>query len=152
MREITLLRTDERARIERLSHLHERAFAPHERGWSAAEISSLTERGRLFAAADDAGFALISLAADEAELLTIAVDPAAQRAGLGRALLRAAREGAADAGAAVMHLEVAADNAPARALYESEGFSEAGRRKNYYARSGGRIDALLFSASLTAAA
>ncbi len=77
-----------------------------------------------------AGFAVArQLAPDEIEVLNMAVDPAARRRGVGRALLKVllALPGR------VLYLEVRASNAAARALYASAGFVEAGVRKGYYA-------------------
>ncbi len=65
----------------------------------------------------------------EAEILRLAVLPEARRQGVARALLHAFwDENAVDA----TFLEVRASNTAARALYESEGFSVCGLRKNYY--------------------
>jgi ribosomal-protein-alanine N-acetyltransferase len=44
-----------------------------------------------------------------------------------------------------MHLEVAVDNAAALRLYRRAGFAEAGRRRGYYERPGGRVDALVLT-------
>jgi ribosomal-protein-alanine N-acetyltransferase len=79
------------------------------------------------------GFVLARVAADEAEILTLAVMPGARRQGHGGALLSGAMAGAAVRGAAAMFLEVAERNAAARALYARAGFTEAGRRRRYYA-------------------
>lgn len=135
-------------RLQRLAALHRAAFPPEERSWSAEEIAALAETGRLLALDDGTGFALISLAADESELLTLAVVPAARRRGAGRALLAAAMTEAARNGAAAMFLEVAEDNAAAIALYRAAGFRETGRRPRYYLRGAARIDALTFGAAL----
>ena len=78
------------------------------------------------------GCILGSIVCDEAEILRVAVEPAFRGQGLGRALVAAFLAAAADAGAATCFLEVAAGNVPARALYRSAGFSEAGLRKKYY--------------------
>ena len=75
------------------------------------------------------GFILVRAAGGEAEILTLAVEPSARRRGLGRALLDQAL--AATAGSPLF-LEVAADNAVARALYGAAGFTECGRRTGYY--------------------
>ena len=84
------------------------------------------------------------LAAD-AEILTLAVTPDCRRQGIGRALLADLFERAWRGGARSIGLEVAADNAPARELYESCGFAPQGRRRGYYQRRGsGSVDALLF--------
>jgi ribosomal-protein-alanine N-acetyltransferase len=88
------------------------------------------------------GFSLMRIVADEAELLLIAVDPAGQRKGVGRALLAQFVRVARLAGANRLHLEVR-DGNPAVALYNAAGFSVAGRRRDYYrAPSGDRHDAL----------
>jgi len=71
----------------------------------------------------------------EAEIHTIGVDPAHQRLGVGRALLRGVLA-VADAAAAAVFLEVRTDNDAARALYEAEGFTVVGLRKRYYRPSG----------------
>lgn len=137
---------------ERLAHLaeiHAAAFAPDGEKWSAAGIASFAANGALIATEDDSGFALLSLAADEAELLTIAVAPLRQRAGLGGALLDAALAEAGRFGATIIYLEVAADNEVAKAFYRRRNFMDRGRRPGYYARpEGRRIDALLLSRPL----
>jgi ribosomal-protein-alanine N-acetyltransferase len=88
----------------------------------------------LVAACDgrETGFVAARVAADEAELLMIGVDPAARCRGVGRSLLAAAMAAACGAGAARMVLEVAEPNAPALALYRAAGFEVVGRRTDYY--------------------
>ena len=83
--------------------------------------------------AEPAGFVMGRVAAEEAEVLTLAVRPAARRAGIGAALMRALMAEAASRGATEMFLEVSAPNMPARALYAGLGATEAGRRRRYYA-------------------
>ena len=90
------------------------------------------------------GVALLRVAADEAEILTLGVT--ARRRGVGRALMLAAITQARAAGAVVMHLEVEATNRAALGLYSSLGFSAAGERRAYYADGG---DAVLLSRNLT---
>lgn len=127
-----------------MAALHARGF---EAAWGEAAIRSLLESPGVFAIAlaDGSGFAMGRAAAEEAELLTIAVDPSRRRVGLGRLLLDAVILRAADAGAGELHLEVAVDNAPAIALYERAGFGHTGRRRGYYQRSGERVDALVMT-------
>jgi ribosomal-protein-alanine N-acetyltransferase len=78
-----------------------------------------------------AGFSLVRAVADEAELLLLAVDPAEQRQGIGRALLHEFIASARSAGAHRLHLEVRDGNS-AIGLYHAAGFLAAGRRRNYY--------------------
>lgn len=77
------------------------------------------------------GFSLMRVVADEAELLLIAVDPAAQHRGIGGALVDDFVTVATALGALRLHLEVREGN-PAIALYQRAGFVPAGRRRDYY--------------------
>lgn len=86
-----------------------------------------TERGAVIA------HLLALVVADEAEIITVAVDPEHHRRGHGRALLDAVLDGWGARGVSRVFLEVRIDNAPARALYAAAGFAEVGRRRRYYA-------------------
>lgn len=79
------------------------------------------------------GYAGLARSGSQAEVHTLAVDPTHQGKGIGRALLRALLEQAAGA---TVFLEVRTDNAPALALYRSEGFEVIGTRPGYYRPSG----------------
>lgn len=131
-----------------LAAIHAEAFdAP----WDAASLSALLASPGVFAVEEPDGFILIRVVADEAEILTLAVRPAARRSGVGGRLVEAAVVRAAALGAERMFLEVAADNVAARALYTRMGFAEAGRRRGYYARSdGSHEDALILALNFTA--
>ena len=83
------------------------------------------------------GFALAQIAADEAEILTLGVDPSWRRNGVANRLVQGLKRGAARGGARALFLEVAASNEAAIALYAQNGFTETGRRKGYYARPDG---------------
>ena len=89
-------------------------------------------------------------AGGEAEILTLAVAPAARRQGVGLALVAAAARHAQQLGAATMFLEVGVSNGAARALYARSGFREVGKRKAYYAAEG--ENALILRADLPLAA
>lgn len=78
------------------------------------------------------GFAISRVVLDEAELLTIAIEPGSRGLGFSGTLLRWHAERIRRAGAATLFLEVAADNLAALALYRGFGFVEIGRRKGYY--------------------
>jgi [ribosomal protein S18]-alanine N-acetyltransferase len=79
-----------------------------------------------------AGFLIGRTAADEFEILNMAVSQAHRRSGIGSKLLESALEFSRIAGSASAHLEVRASNAPAIALYARQGFTESGRRTHYY--------------------
>ncbi|GBQ80441.1 ribosomal protein alanine acetyltransferase [Gluconacetobacter johannae DSM 13595] len=120
-----------------LAALHAEAFPPGER-WDAAAMDVLLAMPGTFAgvarcgAEAPGGFVMGRVAADEAEILTLAVRGEARRQGLGRALLAWLRTEAASHGARRLFLEVSAGNVAARALYRAAGFAEAGRRRAYY--------------------
>ncbi len=110
--------------------------------WSEQDVAELLAMpGAIAVLALDGGaplgFALARAAAEDCELLSIGVISAARRGGVGRRLLHAVFNRAANAGAARLFLEVAADNRAARALYRREGFTRIGSRKGYYRRPGG---------------
>ena len=79
------------------------------------------------------------------QVQTLAVAPSHQRRGLGRGLLDAMLGRAVSAGVRWVHLEVAADNAAAQALYARAGFTTLARRRRYYADG---TDALVLRATL----
>jgi len=128
--------------LDRASHLHREAFEPMgERGWTRQDIAGLLASPGvagflLTEETSDIGMAICRVVADEAELLTVAVDPAHRRRGAARLLLDAVVERVRGDGARTLFLEVGADNPAARALYDSLGFMTAGRRAGYYARHG----------------
>lgn len=145
------LRPATAADAEALAAVHARAF---DDPWSAADLLALMEGRGAFALAAEtpdgalAGFVLCRAIAGEAEILTLAVDPAHRRRGIAAALAEAALKLGA-AAARSMFLEVAADNAGAIALYETLGFETVGRRARYYARrSGEGADALVMRRAL----
>lgn len=134
---------------EDMARTHARAFGDTSRGWSAQEIADLLQSPLVFALGDARAFALGRAIAGEAELLTLATDPEYRRKGLARACLVAFEAGAQARGARTAFLEVAADNAEARALYDRAGYGLIARRKGYYARSGTEpIDALILQKSI----
>ena len=141
------------ARPDRLAAVHAEAFGgTGDRPWPASAFGELLTQTGVFAIESQDGFILMRAVADEAEILTLAVRPAARRAGQGRRLVGEGILAAAARGAARVFLEVADDNAAARALYARAGFTEAGRRPGYYGRPGGeRRDALLLVLNLTGA-
>jgi tRNA threonylcarbamoyl adenosine modification protein YeaZ len=94
------------------------------------------------------GFVLARDLGDECEILSIGVEPAARRSGLGGRLLRAAIAEARRRGVASIVLEVASDNTAARRLYTGLGFLRVGFRPRYYRRRDGLADALILRLAL----
>ena len=78
---------------------------------------------------------------DETDMMNVAVHPDFRRKGIAEALVNTLVENLQKMGSRCLTLEVRASNAPAIALYEKLGFSEIGRRKNYYRNP--REDALI---------
>ncbi|MBK4214680.1 GNAT family N-acetyltransferase [Paracoccus caeni] len=116
---------------EALAAIHSASFTIP-RPWSAPEFRDLLATPGAFLLTRNDAFLLGRVIADEAELLTLAVAPGARRAGLGRELAAEFAVTSRQNGAVSAFLEVAADNAPARALYLGAGWQEAGLRRRYY--------------------
>ncbi len=131
-----------------LAHLHARVFTTP-RPWTEAEFAGLLAQPSTFLLHEPGGFLLARVIADEAELLTLATDPAQRRQGIARRLVAGFVAKAATLGATSAFLEVAEDNTPARALYTQTGFAEVGRRRRYFTTPEGRsIDALILRRAL----
>lgn len=94
------------------------------------------------------GYAVMLLAADEAQLLNISIAAGRQRSGLGSQLLRQMFAVARQAGATRMFLEVRPSNASGLGLYRRHGFAEVGRRRGYYPAHDGREDAIVMARDL----
>ena len=95
-----------------------------------------------------AGHAIMSAAAGEAHLLNVCVRRDRQGLGLGRLFVRYVLKRARVLGAETMFLEVRPSNKAALGLYESLGFLEVGRRKEYYPGEVRREDALVLALKL----
>lgn len=133
-----------------LAALHKDCFTMP-RPWSETEFAGLLSMSGTFVTCGAGpSFAMGRVIAGEAELLTLAVDPAAQGRGYGRTALQAYEDEAKARNAEVSFLEVAVNNAAAIHLYLSHGYSESGKRRGYYAVSdGAKIDALVLSKPLS---
>ncbi|MGY4510890.1 ribosomal protein S18-alanine N-acetyltransferase [Bradyrhizobium sp. USDA 3650] len=138
--------------VARLAQLHGDSFA---RGWGEGEFESmLSERNtlvhRLRLGRNTVGFAVSRIGADEAEILSIAVDHAYRGRGLSRTLLMTHLGHLAGRGVRTIFLEVEENNQPARRLYERTGFMVVGRRERYYKQpSGEQLNALLMRRDLS---
>jgi ribosomal-protein-alanine N-acetyltransferase len=136
----------------RLAQLHGASF---HRGWGEGEFEAmLSERNtlvhRLRLGRKVIGFAVSRMAADEAEILSIAVDAGYRGKGLSRNLLLTHLGHLAGYGVRSIFLEVEENNVPARRLYEKTGFGVIGRRERYYQQPGGeQLNALLMRRDLS---
>lgn len=135
-----------------LAQIHGASF---HRGWGESEFDSmLTERNtlvhRLRMGRKVVGFAVSRMAADEAEILSIAVAESHRGRGLSHTLLLTHLGHLAGRGVRTVFLEVEENNQPARRLYERAGFAVVGRRERYYRQSGGEpLNALLMRRDLS---
>ena len=123
-----------------LAAIHAASF---NRGWSEHEFEQLlTDRNavadRAASGRRNVGFIVSRRAADEAEILSVAVARARRGRGLARRLLDLHLRRLAGLGLRAVFLEVDEDNRAARRLYARAGFREVGRRPGYYAQSGGK--------------
>jgi ribosomal-protein-alanine N-acetyltransferase len=116
----------------------------------ATELAQSTSR-RLYLVAEEEN-ALIGYAGmmftggPQADVVTLAVDPAHWGHGTGTALLTALLDKARDRGCAEVLLEVREDNPRARELYSRHGFTEVGIRRGYYQPS--NVDAVVMRKAL----
>lgn len=149
--------------IERLRQLEQELF-PHD-PWSGeafwAELALADSRWYLVA--EDGTGTVVGYAGlgclrrargGDAEIMTVAVAPAAQGRGLGRLLVAALQAEAERRGAGRLLLEVRSTNAAARALYARAGFEQVGTRAGYYRSgpdaAGAGVDALVLRLALPA--
>ena len=104
--------------------------------WTPEQLRhQLGERQIFLAAVEEgrvAGYVGLMYVLDEGYISNVAVDPAFRRRGIARALLQELERRCRELELAFMTLEVRASNTPAIALYESLGYGQVGRRKNYY--------------------
>ena len=88
---------------------------------------------------------LSTITADCADIIAIGTHSDWQRRGFGRIMLEHLIGVTEQQHVEKIVLEVAADNMPARQLYDSWGFVEIGCRKNYYKRGETRCDAVIMA-------
>lgn len=150
--------------IGRIMTVMEAAFDPeYGEAWNRRQVSDalampsthalvLDTRGALIEDGPDSGhpsgFVMTRHAADEEELLLIAVSPEHRGQGFGRELIERLFAQARKRGVSRIFLEMRQGN-PAEHLYRSAGFEPIGRRPNYYRlANGGTVDAITFGCSI----
>lgn len=134
-----------------LAAIHAECF---EAGWNTQSFEALLGTPGAaalvaFGQGEPLAFVLTRQAADEAEIISIATRAPVQRRGVARQLLTHQLAALEARGVRQVFLEVAATNVAARGLYQAMGFTEAGRRKGYYAHAGGREDAIVMRRELS---
>jgi ribosomal-protein-alanine N-acetyltransferase len=92
-----------------------------------------------------AGYGILSVAAGEAHILNLCVDPDYRRLGYGDRLLDEILLRARAAGVREIFLEVRPSNAIALGLYRKKGFHQIANRRAYYQARNGREDAAVLS-------
>ena len=117
---------------DRLAALHAACFSTHPPPWPAIGFAGLLADPSVFLIEAPQALLLGRVVAGEAELLTLATAPPARRHGLARRLLADFDAEARARAALTAFLEVAEDNAPARALYAGAGWTQVGLRPRYY--------------------
>ena len=145
---VLVLRADDAGRM---SQLHMRCF---DDPWSAISFRGLLLDTSVLTLGveldgDLVAFIMAQTIAGESDILTVATAPEHRRKGLGATLIGALINRLGERGVSRVTLDVAEDNAPARALYRSFGFTEDGRRPRYYTT--GRdvpVDAVLMSRNM----
>jgi [ribosomal protein S18]-alanine N-acetyltransferase len=117
-----------------IAYLHAASFG---RGWEEDEVHRLLlDRAvvahRAMVRRTMVGFIMSRVAADEAEILSVAIAPARRGRGFSRPLLDFHLRSLAGLSARTVFLEVDEHNAPACRLYGGAAFHEVGRRRGYY--------------------
>jgi ribosomal-protein-alanine N-acetyltransferase len=131
-----------------MAFIHAAAFDADE-AWPAESILALLRSSGTFGLlAADAGMLLFRRAADEAEILTLAVIPAMRGRGVATSLLRVACDALRASDVRALLLEVRASNTEALGLYHRFDFRQVGLRKRYYSDGS---DALIMRASIDSA-
>jgi ribosomal-protein-alanine N-acetyltransferase len=138
---------------EPLAAMHRSAFPDDP--WDAPAMGRILDLAGCFGwfaweEENPAGFILVRDLGGECEILSLGVVPRWRRRGIGLALMQTAIDAARRRGSRSLVLEVAVDNDPARALYETAGFVAVGRRPRYYRRPDGRTDALILRLAVDA--
>lgn len=115
--------------LKKVSELHKKCFP--EKPWAESDFEQLQKSGCEIIASEN-GFIVWRAAADEAEIITIGVNPDHRRAGIAAAMLKIMENELKKSAVKKIFLEVAEDNRPARRLYENNGYVQIATRPKYY--------------------
>ena len=115
--------------FEKLSNLHQKCFPT--KPWSADDFRDLKNSGCEIIMSEN-GFIVYRIAVDEAEIITIGVNPEMRRTGIASAMIGIIEKTIKNQGVKKIFLEVASNNIAAQKLYKNCGFSVIGLRPKYY--------------------
>ena len=115
--------------FQKLANLHKKCFP--NRPWSADDFRDLKQSGCEIIMSEN-GFIVYRIAVDEAEIITIGVNPEKRRQGIASAMIGIIEKNIKNQGVKKIFLEVAANNISAQKLYENAGFKRVGIRPKYY--------------------
>jgi len=135
------------AALEALVHSHPWSMGNFRDSLAAGHCCVVAEAGGALA-----GYGVLMMGVEEAQLLNISVAQAWRRQGVGSSLWRHFLEQSRALGALQLQLEVRESNLPAQKFYARLGCVEVGRRRAYYPAANGREDALLLQFDLAVAA
>lgn len=121
-----------------LSNLHKKCFP--NKPWSADDFRDLKQSGCEIIMSEN-GFIVYRIVLDEAEIITIGVNPEKRRLGIASAMIGIIEKTIKSQGVKKIFLEVSSTNIPAQKLYENCGFKVVGLRPKYY----DGVDAILMS-------
>ena len=124
--------------FDELSNLHKKCFPNHP--WSPDDFRDLKQSGCEIIMSQNS-FIVYRIVLDEAEIITIGVNPEMRRQGIASAMIGIIEKNIKNQGVKKIFLEVAANNIPGQKLYENHGFNRVGLRPKYY----DGIDAILMS-------
>ena len=124
--------------FQKLANLHQKCFP--NKPWSADDFRDLKNSGCEIIMSEN-GFIVYRIVVDEAEIITIGVNPDFRRQGIAAAMVGIIEKTLKNQGVKKIFLEVASNNMPARKLYENSGFIQVGLRPKYY----DGVDAILMS-------
>ena len=127
--------------FNKIAKLHQKCFP--NKPWSADDFRDLKQSGCEIIMSEN-GFIVYRIAVDEAEIITIGVNPEMRRQGIASAMIGIIEKKLKTQGVKKLFLEVASNNIPAQKLYENCGFKTVGLRPKYY----DGIDAILMAKEL----
>ena len=127
--------------FNKLANLHALCFP--NKPWSADDLRDLKQSGCEIIMSQN-GFIVYRIAADEAEIITIGVNPETRRSGIASAMIGIIKKTLKSQGVKKIFLEVSSTNMSAQKLYENCGFKVVGLRPKYY----DGVDAILMSKDL----